>query len=177
MMTTQTHDWTCFRRQIFIKADCSTVFEAWTKAAKITEWFIAEATYTSPDARKRAADETVEAGDSYHWRWHQDLEIRGDILELIPNQKLRFTFGDKGDGSGEKIIVTVNFRDLGHETLLELQQNNIPDTDTAKVTWYLGCNMGWSFFMTNLKALLEHGADLRENDAERAYASRAISLA
>ncbi len=30
--------------------------------------------------------------------------------------------------------------------------------------------------MTNLKALLEYGADLREYDADRAYAWRAISL-
>jgi hypothetical protein len=52
----------------------------------------------------------------------------------------------------------------------------MPTSDKDKVGWYMGCNMGWSFFMTNLKALLEYGADLREYDAERAYASRAISL-
>ena len=34
----------------------------------------------------------------------------------------------------------------------------------------------WRFFMTNLKAWLEHGVDLREVDPERAYASRAITL-
>jgi hypothetical protein len=36
-------------------------------------------------------------------------------------------------------------------------------------------HLGWSFFMTNLKALLEHGVDLREFDPDRAYASRAIT--
>ena len=49
------------------------------------------------------------------------------------------------------------------------------DTPAANVSWHLGCNLGWSFFMTNLKGLLEHGVDLRETDPERAYASRAIT--
>ncbi|MFN2293057.1 MAG: hypothetical protein ACK2U0_01470, partial [Candidatus Promineifilaceae bacterium] len=60
-------------------------------------------------------------------------------------------------------------------TLLELVQENMPDTPEAQVSWHMGCNLGWSFFMTNLKALLEYGVDLRETDQERAYASRAIT--
>lgn len=175
-MTTQTHDWTQFTRKIYIKADSSTVFDAWTKAAKITQWFIAQADYTRPDGSQRAADEMIAVGDAYLWRWHQNLYASGQILEVLPNQKLRFTFGERGDASEEKIIVTVNFHQLEGETLLELQQENMPTTEEARVGWYLGCNMGWNFFMTNLKALLEYGADLREYDQERASTSRAITL-
>ncbi len=43
------------------------------------------------------------------------------------------------------------------------------------MNWHMGCNLGWSFFMTNRKALLEHGVDFRETDPEKAYASRAIT--
>lgn len=169
-------DWTCFKRQIFIKADSAEVFNAWTTAAGIVNWFIAEAHYQTVEGRERAADEPVEAGDRYHWRWHQNLETSGEVLEVGPGDYLRFTFGDRADGSGEQVVVSVTFRDLGGETLLELQQENMPANEPGKVHWYMGCNMGWSFFMTNLKARLEYGVDLREHDAERAYASRAISL-
>jgi len=175
-MATQTHDWTRFTRKIFIKADSGTVFEAWTKAEKITQWFIAEAQYRRADATKRAADEMIQVGDSYFWRWHQNLDISGKILDVIPDKKLRFTFGENGDASGGNIIVTVTIHQLDGETLLELEQENMPTTEDAKLGWYLSCNMGWSFFMSNLKARLEHDVDLREYDAERAYMSRAISL-
>ena len=50
------------------------------------------------------------------------------------------------------------------------------DTLEAHAGWHMSCNLGWSFFMTNLKALLEHNIDLRETNPERAYQSRAISM-
>ena len=39
----------------------------------------------------------------------------------------------------------------------------------------MGCNLGWSFFITNLKALLEHGIDLRETDPDKAYTVRTLT--
>lgn len=175
-MHPQNHDWTYFKRQIFIKAECAEVFKAWTTAKGITAWFIAEAQYTTVNGQHRALDEQIQSGDQYYWRWHQDLETQGEILEVQPNTRLCFTFGNKGDGSDEKVIVTVSFTELDNETMIELHQDNMPTSDDDKRRWYLGCNMGWSFFMTNLKALLEYGADLREYEADRAYSSRAISL-
>ncbi len=168
-------DWTQFEREIFIQADLDIVFKAWAKPSEITKWFIATADVKSTDNRPRPADEIVQAGDHYHWRWHQDLQADGTILDVIENEKLQFTFGDKEPGSAEKIIVTLHFEDLGDTTSITLRQENLPDTEQGHVQWYMGCNMGWSFFMTNLKAFLEHGVDLRETDAERAYASRAIT--
>lgn len=175
-MNIQDHDWTSFKRQIFIKADCETVFKAWTTANDITAWFIAEACYTTAKGRERAPDEQIEPGDHYFWRWHQDATSQGEILAVEPNTHLRFSFGDNENKPDGKVIVTVSFHALQGETLVELQQDNMPTSEEAKLYWYTGCNMGWNFFMTNLKAWLEHGADLREYDSERAYAARAISL-
>lgn len=169
------YNWTQFTRKIYLKADIETVFRAWTTPAGLTQWFIAEAEYTTPENVLRADDEIVEQGDQYHWRWHQDLETKGEVLQVLPNKRFQVTFGNKDDVSNEKIIVTVNFHDLGDETLVELTQSNMADTPEAHAGWHLGCNMGWSFFMTNLKALLEHGVDLRETDPERAYTERAIT--
>ena len=174
-MTDQTYDWTCFKKQIFIEAEKEAVFQAWAVPEKIVQWFIAEADYTVADTSPRNAAEAVAAGDSYHWRWHQDLEAQGDIIEVVENERLRFTFGNKTPNSDEKIIVTVQVKEVANATLLELTQENMVLSDQAQVYWHMGCNLGWSFFMTNLKGLLEHGIDLRETDPERAYASRAIS--
>ena len=174
----QNYDWTKFKKQVFIHADPEAVFDVWAKPSEIVKWFIARAEYTSPDGRIRLDNETVQAGDSYYWRWHQDLDIKGEILRVVDGSLFQFTFGDKETGSNEKIIVTVKVTQIEPgTTLLELSQDNMADTPEAHSGWHLSCNLGWSFFMTNLKALLEHGVDLREYSQDRAAASRAITLA
>lgn len=176
-MTTQTYDWTQFKKQIFIQASKEEVFRAWAVPEKIVQWFIAKADYKTAVNVPRPAQEIVATGDSYHWRWHQELEAQGEILEIVENEKLRFTFGNTTPDADEKIVVTVQVEDVGDSTLLELTQENMAQSDHAQVYWHMGCNLGWSFFMTNLKGLLEYGIDLRETDPARAYASRAISHA
>jgi len=170
------YDWTRFERRIFIKAAPEAVFQAWAVPEKIVQWFIAKADYTAADGTPRMPDQIVEAGDTYKWEWHQDLRSQGTILEVIENRKLVFTFGDKEPGSEEKIIVTVEVSatDAG-DTLQRLVQENMADTPQAHVSWHMQCNLGWSFFMTNLKGLLEHGVDLRETERERAYDARALT--
>jgi hypothetical protein len=127
------------------------------------------------DNQLRSPDDIMQVGDQYHWRWHQDLQTSGTILDVVENERLQFTFGDRTPDSDEKVIVTVTFKALDDTTSIVLKQENLPDDERSHVHWHMGCNMGWSFFMTNLKALLEHGVDLRELDSDRAYASRAIT--
>lgn len=170
------YDWTKFKRQIFIKADREKVFRAWATSSEIIKWFIARARVVDSTGTERDSSDTVKPGDTYYWEWHQDLSTSGVILDVVQGHQLRFTFGDKEKGSNEKIVVTVEFFDTKEGTRLELTQVNMADTPQAHVSWHMGCNMGWSFFMTNLKAYLEYGADLRETDPHRAYASRAINL-
>lgn len=171
------YDWTQFKRQVFIAANPQVVFDAWAKPGEIVKWFIAQAEYTTPEGVLRGADETVQKGDQYFWRWHQDLEARGEILSVEEFYSLAFTFGEKEPGSEEKVLVIIRVsKSEQGDTVLELTQENMADTLDAYSNWHMGCNLGWSFFMTNLKAYLEHGVDLRETDPERAYASRAITL-
>jgi uncharacterized protein YndB with AHSA1/START domain len=171
-----TYDWTRFEREFFIRAEPEAVFRAWAVPENIVKWFIASAEYVAADNTPRQPGELVAPGDTYHWEWHQDLSSRGTILEVVENERLVFTFGDKEPGSDEKIIVTVEVSlEEDGVTLLRLVQENMADTPQAHVSWHMQCNLGWSFFMTNLKGLLEYGADLRETDRERAYAARAVT--
>jgi len=175
-MSDFSYDWTRFERRIFINAEPEVVYRAWAVPENIVKWFIASAAYSTADKEPRQATDLVAAGDIYHWEWHQDLSTGGTILEAVENKKLVFTFGDKEPGSDEKIIVTVEVvpQEKG-VTLLRLVQENMADTPQAHVSWHMQCNLGWSFFMTNLKGLLEHGVDLRETDRERAYEARAVT--
>ena len=92
------------------------------------------------------------------------------------NENADNSAGDKSPVLYEKILVTVELAQADDSTtMLRLVQENIPNTPKTNVSLHMGCNMGWSFFMTNLKALLEYGVDLREKDPDRAYLSRAIS--
>ena len=161
-------------RQVYIKANVEQVFQAWVIPNQLERWFIATAHYTVPDGAPRQPNELVRSGDDYHWQWHQDLEVQGKVLKVVENEVFQFTFGTNNDGKA--IVVTVTFSYDGDETLVQLSQSNMTDTPADHVGYHLSCNLGWSFFMTNLKALLEHGVDLREKTPERAYATRAMSL-
>lgn len=175
-MTTD-YDWTAFSKTVFIAAAREDVFRAWATPGGIVRWFIAEAAYSAPDGTRRGEDEIVAAGDAYHWQWHQPVSIAGEVLAVAPNTEFVFTFGEQEAGSGLWHRVTVRFSDVEDGvTRVDLIQDNMLDTPDSHVQWYLSCNLGWSFFMTNLKALLEHGVDLRETELDRAIAARAISV-
>jgi len=174
---TSAYDWTTFKKLTYIQASPEEVFNAWTKPEEIVKWFIAQAEYTSPEGKRRAGGETVQPGDHYHWRWHQKLEMRGEVLRVEPGKCFQFTFGNKEEKSDEKIIVTVQVTPDGPSgSALALTQENMADTLEAHAGWHLSCNLGWSFYMINLKALLEHGVDLREYAEDRAASARAITL-
>ena len=174
-MGSSEYDWTQFTKQVFINADVERVFRSWVVPREIVLWFISEADYTTPEGESRPDDAVVQPGDHYHWCWHQALDTAGSVLRVEDNALFEFTFGDRSDNTNEKIVVRVTFQQLEDVTMIELTQYNMGDTLRDHAQWHLGCNLGWSFFMTNLKARLEHGVDLREKDRDRAYASRAIS--
>lgn len=169
------YDWTMFKKQVFINADAAKVFDAWAIPQALETWFIASASYTH-NGQRRAQDDRVEAGDAYHWRWHQNLETSGTIKNVIPNEQIVFTFGNLAPHHDD-ILVTVSVESEEDGcTRLTLVQENMPDKPEGQ-HYHLSCNLGWSFFMTNLKGVLEHGVDLRETDPHRAAAARAISVA
>jgi hypothetical protein len=42
-----------------------------------------------------------------------------------------------------------------------------PTNAEVRASRQFGCAMGWTFFLANLKAWLEHGIDLRETNPNR----------
>ena len=39
-----------------------------------------------------------------------------------------------------------------------------PTDDKAKENWHIGCKTGWTFYMANMKSMLEGGIDLRNKN-------------
>lgn len=153
------YDWSRFKRSVFIKADPERVFDAWIIPEQITTWFLKRADFNTPAGTLRPSNEKIEAGDSYAWQWwNYDETERGEVLTVDRDaRRLEFTFA--GDC---RVIVTVEVRN--GDTLLRLEQNNIPLDEKSKRNIHMGCGQGWAFWMVNLKSWLEH--DILLHDLE-----------
>jgi len=145
------YDWTQFHLKIFIKATPEKVFKAWTDAATVSQWF----TVKTEIIPKR--------GGLIYFEWLAGDKWETTFTEFAKNRKIVFPFG-KG---GEMVAVTV--RKQGKGTVCELHQYDMKDTPKIRWTMHRGCLGGWIFFLTNLKAYLEHKIDLRSLDPSMSY--------
>ena len=161
-----TYDWTQFERHIFIKAPVEKVYNAWISEKELTDWFLETVKITNDKGVRRSANEHCRVGDQYEWTWHGgwDYVEKGKILELIPNEKVKFSF------SQNKVKVELQFVQHTNEVQLILKQTNIPTDEKNKVNVHMGCNLGWSFWITNLKAWLEHGVLLNDRTYREPHA-------
>jgi hypothetical protein len=154
------YDWSKFELRININADVETIYRAWTTQDGIESWFLRSATYVSTDNRRRQRDEPIEKGDRYTWLWHgysDDIVEHNDITEANGLDQLSFVFAGH-------CIVTVTIGILDNENIVQLVQENIPTGEEGKVNIHIGCMEGWTFYLSNLKSILEGGKDLRNRN-------------
>jgi hypothetical protein len=71
----------------------------------------------------------------------------------------QFKFGDAG-------ICTVTIKEDHGYTIVELVQSEIPIDEEGMHYYHLGCKVGWTFHLTNMKSIFEGGKDLRNKDVE-----------
>ena len=69
----------------------------------------------------------------------------------------KFKFGDAGN-------CTVSIYEEQGEKIVELLQDQVPTDEKGKQNWHIGCKTGWTFYMANLKSMLEGGIDLRNKN-------------
>jgi uncharacterized protein YndB with AHSA1/START domain len=151
MATKKKNDWTQFKLKIEIKASPAKVFKAWTHAATISKWFTV---YTEFEPRKNGR---------IYFEWLGDDKFESKVLAIKKNEYVTFTFGNKG----EKVRVTL--KKVKGGTLLTLHQYDMLTTPQMKWAMHKGCEVGWAFFLTNLKSFLENGIDLRSHDPKKSY--------
>jgi uncharacterized protein YndB with AHSA1/START domain len=153
-------NWSTFTTRIAVNAPVEKLYWCWATKAGMEFWYLRLSECKNKNGTLRGNDEMVEKGDTYKWLWHgwpDEIAEYGTVLECNGKDFLKFSFGKAGDCS-------INIKKEQGYNIVELVQENIPDTDEGRHMWHLGCKTGWTFYLTNLKSLLEGEIDLRNKD-------------
>ncbi len=155
-------DWSRFTVRINIKATREKLYWCWATKKGIEYWFLRRSDYKNPDAALRGNNEFIQKGDTYSWRWYgypDEMVEQGEILDCNGKNFFKFKFGDAGN-------CTIKIYEEQGENIAELMQDEIPTDDLSKQNWHIGCKTGWTFYLANLKSLLEGGIDLRNKNEQ-----------
>ena len=144
-------DWTKFTRKIRLNVSPQRIYNSWTETTELSKWFLKSALIT-----EGSTDGICRKGDQVDWYWHNAGSIESvTMLEANGKDKISFTFGDN-----MKVHLTISKED--NHSILSLEQTNIPTEDKDKMNFYAGCQGGWTFWLANLKAYLEHHITLHD---------------
>jgi len=150
-------DWSRFQSEIFIGRPVSIVYRAWALPSEMQRWFIEVCEAMTRDYKAKGKDEFLQNGDQFKWFFDEKTES-GVILEVKTDEKICFTISG---ASRFSVKVTVLFNAVEGGTHVELIQENMPCSEQDRINWHLDSKVAWTFFLTNLKAYLEHNVDLR----------------
>ena len=152
-------DWSKFTLKIGISADPIEIFNLWTSQDGIESWFLSKAEFSDSNGKLKSSEKRIAKDDTYTWMWHTSDNIEnGKVLNIETPNSLSFTF--------LSCDVLVKLYEEAGETIVELEQSNIPTDDAFKASHYVGCTRGWTFYLANLKSVLEGGNDLRNRNEE-----------
>ncbi|MGZ5135906.1 MAG: SRPBCC family protein [Flavitalea sp.] len=154
------YDWSRFELRIPLNASVESIYQAWATKEGIEKWFLRKAEFYTSGNRLRTEKETIQKGDRYTWLWHgydDETVEHNDILEANGEDTLSFVFAGH-------CIVTITIGVIDSEVILQLTQENIPTGEDGKVNIHIGCMEGWTFYLANLKSILEGGKDLRNRN-------------
>jgi uncharacterized protein YndB with AHSA1/START domain len=155
------YNWNSFTLRIDIRATVQDIYAAWTTKSGIESWFLRNAMYTHSNGLARTGQEPIQAGDRYAWHWHgydDSVEEKNSIL--FANQQNQLQFGFSGG-----CIVTVTIKEEAGCTICELTQEMPQALEQEQQYFYIECGKGWTFYLANLKSILEGGIDLRNKNS------------
>lgn len=154
------YNWKQFTKRITVNAPAKSIYTAWTTQQGLESWFLRLAQFTKPDGTLRPRNNHFEKGDKYKWLWfgyEDSFAEYGEIFLVNGWDQLQFSF------SGG-CIVTVSVKQEQGETICELVQQMPMDDENQQQYFFIECGKGWTFYMTNLKSILEGGTDLRNKN-------------
>jgi uncharacterized protein YndB with AHSA1/START domain len=136
------------RLQVFIHKSPKKVFKAISDPERLTRWFVDKATL-SPHK-----------GGRYSYSWEDGPAHSGKVLEFVRGSRLTLTWQWPGQ---EEIGVTrlkLSVTPKEDGTVLKFNHSGF-GTEGPWVDLYDGAIRGWTYFLMNLKSVLEYGHDLR----------------
>ena len=154
------YNWKQFIKRIPIKAPPKAIYDAWATQQGLESWFLRLAQFTKANGTIRSKNSQVETGDHYKWLWFgYDDAVAEEQKILAANGWDHLQFGFSGG-----CIVTVSIKQEEGETICELVQQMPMEDEKEQQYFYIECGKGWTFYMTNLKSILEGGPDLRNKN-------------
>jgi uncharacterized protein YndB with AHSA1/START domain len=147
-----------FTLSCYVAASKQQVMDAWTKSGELEKWFLTSADFVPSSNIQRGKDESCQPEDNYWFKW-KDGSTETGIIESVSESSLRFSFGSD-------VSVEVQIEE-GERTLVLLTQLHEATDEETKQRTYTSCLQGWTFYLTNLKSVLEAGNDLRELRPDR----------
>jgi hypothetical protein len=154
--------WTSFKVTGDYNTDIRSLYEAWATTEGIEKWFLRKANFYSVPLRLREPEEFILKEDTYEWYWHgydDNTFEKGQILEANGTDFIKFTFSG---GS----TVSISLYSRNGVSIVELLQENIPVENDPSKSLFVQCQIGWTFYLANLKSVLEGGVDLRNKKLE-----------
>jgi len=147
-----------FTKKIYIKAPMKKLYWCWATEDGLTTWFLKEAKFSRKHFTMDYGEYT-KPSDKFVWKWHNwDGQEEGEVIQANGKDFIQFTFAEG--------LVDVSLEEANDKTLLTLKQHQIPTDEESKLKYHVGCSNGWTFWLTNLKAYLEHGILLNETEQD-----------
>ena len=147
MLTEQTQSLVLTR---VLTASQEQVFNAWIDPNFVAQWFKPNERWTKCEADVNP----IPGGNFIVTMTHQDgdvVMIDGRVVEVVPMEKLVFTWRDNGGGEfGQESLVTVDVRGVESGTELTLTHSQI--TSSAALESFRG---GWSGCLDTFCSLVE----------------------
>lgn len=100
--------------------------------------------------------------------WNDGVAHECKILELELNKKLSLSWPTNGWGGAPLVNTVVKFSFIPTEaehTLLEMEHSGF-GTGDSWIRYYGATYSGWTYYLLNLKSVLENGIDLRDEVSE-----------
>lgn len=152
-------DWTNFTKKIKIDTTLENAYNHWVSPELLCIWFLKDVELLDSDNNHKLPTDQVAKDDTYIWKWHNyDGEEKGTILDVKPQKQLVFSFANEANK------VKVSFKEIDNQVQVELNQYNIATDEKTKYDIFYGCSNGWTFWLANLKAYLEHGILLHDTE-------------
>ena len=153
-------NWKEFALQIPIHTDIATAYKCWATQDGLEKWFLRSAVFVQPNGSPRKREAFVQAFDNYTWLWHgYDDNVLEQSMVLDANGTDLMRFGFSGG-----CIVTVRLEMDEDMLLCRLAQQMPMDELELQQHYFIECQKGWTFYLSNLKSVLEGGLDLRNRD-------------
>jgi len=155
-----TPDRSQFTLRIPVKTSSQAVYDSFTTRPGLEAWLLSRAELRDADGDVLAAG-NLEQGDTFVWHWHgysEEAAVEGRMLADDGSNAVRFTFD-----RNTEVEVHLEMPEAG-TVIVSLTHMGLDEAEASE--HYVDYYASWTFYLTNLKSVLEGGIDLRNKDTQ-----------